>query len=269
MNYDQRRGRISVPYLLTVGIAALVAVGLAAHQVSRATSTRMLVARVAIAPGQRLDAAKLGLASMAKSAIPAGALLDANAVIGRYAQRPIAAGSAITPADLSPTAKIPWLADASPAGRVVITLSVPGTLLPVQQLRMGDQLEVLAVSREGRSRVVGRDAYLIGSMQSKAETRTGGLQTLVASASGRRAAGGGVIGLVLAVRPEDVSPIAQAEAARDQITFAVHGRSEIESGHLLDVAPRAAPRASVPPRKQGPAEVELIAGSQRGKVSVP
>jgi hypothetical protein len=137
----------------------------------------------------------------------------------------------------------------------------------VSQLQMGNQLELLAVTRAGRSRVIGRDAFFIGSMQSRPEARAGGLAGMVASASSARKPSG-VIGLVLAVRPEDVSPIAQAEATGDRITFAIHGRRETQSGHLLQIDPRNAPRAST--RSQAaPAQVELIAGSQRGKVTVP
>ena len=266
MNYNQR-GRISIPYVVTVGIALLLAAGLMARQVSRASSTQLLVARVPISPGEQIVAAKLGLAKVARSAIPAGALLDPNLVTGRTAIRAIAAGSAISAADVGTVTKAVFLADAPPPGRVVITLSVPGTLLPVQQLRNNDQMEVLAVSRDGKSRVVGRDAFFLGSMQTKAPARPSGLSALVASAS-RSAPAAGVRGLVLAVRPEDVSPIAQAEARGDRITFAIHGRTEVQSGHLLDVSPRVPPRTYAP-RSSKPAEVELIAGSQRGKVTVP
>jgi len=261
------RSRLSVPYLVTISIAVLVAVALGARQVSRAASTRMLVAREAIRPGERIDAAKLQFASVRNNAVPKGASADPSAFIGRTASRTIGAGSALTAADVATAPPVSWLADAPPPGRVVITVSVPGTLLPVSQLQMGNHLELLAVTRDGRSRVIGRDAFFIGSMQSRPEARAGGLAGMVASANtGRKPSG--VIGLVLAVRPEDVSPIAQAEATGDRITFAIHGRREAQSGQLLQIDPKSTPRAKTRPQA-APAQVELIAGSQRGKVSIP
>jgi Flp pilus assembly protein CpaB len=261
------RSRLSIPYLVTITIAVLVAVALGARQVSRTSSTRMLVARNAILPGERIDAAKLLLADVRNDAVPNGAFTDAAMLVGKTAQRPINAGSAITATDVASAQAVSWLADAPPPGRVVITVSVPGTLLPVSQLQAGNQLELLAVTRNGRSRVIGRDAFYIGSMQSRPEPRASGLAGMVASAnSGRKPSG--VIGLVLAVRPEDVSPIAQAEATGDRITFAIHGRRETASGQLLQIDPRTAPGTKSRPRA-APAQVELIVGSQRGKVSVP
>ncbi|MEO8380624.1 MAG: SAF domain-containing protein [Acidobacteriota bacterium] len=269
MKHADGRSRLSIPYLVTISIAVIVAVALGARQVSRTSSTRMIVARNAIRPGERIDTTKLLFADVSRNAIPSGAFTDASTLIGTTATRPIGPGSAITAADVARTAPVAWLADAPPPGRVVITVSVPGTLLPVSQLQMGNQLELLAVTRDGRSRVIGRDAFFIGSMQSRAEARAPGLAGMVASSSagaGRKPSG--VIGLVLAVRPEDVSPIAQAEATGDRITFAIHGRRETLSGHLLQIDPRAAPRAKSPHRAAS-TEVELIAGAQRGKVSVP
>jgi hypothetical protein len=120
-------------------------------------------------------------------------------------------------------------------------------------------------SRDARPRLIARGAYFLGSMSARAETRRGGpLQDLVASASSSRRKPAGVIGILLGVRPQDVAPLARAEAGGDRISFVVHGAEEIRSGQLLDVAPRPVPRAVV----QGNPEVELIAGTRREKVSV-
>jgi hypothetical protein len=74
----------------------------------------------------------------------------------------------------------------------------------------------------------------------------------------------GVIGLVLAVRPEDVSPIAQAEAKGEAIALALHGSQEIVSGHLLQISP-AHSHTTV---AAAPASVELISGAKREKVDL-
>jgi Flp pilus assembly protein CpaB len=261
---DRGRGRISIPYILTIAVALLLVAALAARQMTRAYSTRVVVARDSIASGDRIDASKLTFADVAKGAVPAGALLDPAVIIGHVVQRPVAKGQAITATDFAAAiTPMKWLSDAPPEGRVVVTVSVPGTLLPVQQLRLGDQFELLGVSREGQSRVVGRDAYYLGAIKaSRREPAHGPLDSLVQSTQAPRPTG--VVGLVLAVRPEDVSPIAQAEAKGETIALALHGSREIVSGHLLQISP---PRehASV---AAAPNQVELITGAHREKVDL-
>jgi Flp pilus assembly protein CpaB len=262
---DRGRGRISIPYVLTIAVALLLVAALAARQVSRAYSTRVVVARDAIASGERIDASKLGFAEVAKGAVPPGVVLDPALIIGHIVQRPVAKGQAITATDfaaaMTPTK---WLSDAPPEGRVVVTVAVPGTLLPVQQLRLGDQLELLGVSREGVSKVVGRDAYFLGAIKAaRREPARGPLDSLVQSAQAPRPTG--VVGLVLAVRPEDVSPIAQAQAKGETIALALHGSREIVSGHLLEISPTHEHTASV---AAAPDQVELITGAHREKVDL-
>ena len=266
MQYARGRGGISIPYVLTVAVALLAVVILGMRQLSRA-SARVVVARAPIAAGERIDASKLVLASVARNAIPAGALLDPAALLGRVSQRPVGKGAPITAADVTAPPPAKWLADAPPPGRVIVTLALPGTLMPLQQLRLGDQLDVMAVSPppNAKARLVGRDVYFLGSMmpRTQPEQRSGTLAGIVSAANPRRARSG--VGLVLAVRPEDVASLARAEASGDRITFALHGSQEIRSGKLLDVAPRSAPHAAA--AKKAP-EVELITGRRREKVAV-
>jgi hypothetical protein len=162
---------------------------------------------------------------------------------------------------------VKWLSDAPPAGRVVVTLRSQGMLLPVQQLRQGDRLDIVAtaVPGEERPRVVGRDAYYIGAMMAKSQPqRRSALTDMVASAS-RKPSPAGVAGLVLAVRPQDVVPIARAEAERNRLSFALHGKNEIESGKLLDIAPPAAVRRAPAPQ---PKEIEVISGRRRERMPI-
>ncbi len=266
MYNDRDRGHISIPYVLTVAVALLLVVALAARQVTRANSTRVVVARESIAPGERIDASKLTFAELPKGTIPASTVLDPAVIIGRIVQRPVAKGNPITAGDfVAALAPAKWLSDAPPAGRVVVTVAVPGTLLPVQQLRLGDQLELLGVSHTGESKVVGRDAYYLGAIQAaRREAAHGPLESLVQSANTRDRRPTGVIGLVLAVRPEDVSPIAQAEAKGDTIALALHGSKEIVSGRLLKIGTQK----EHTPVAEAPEQVELITGAHREKVDV-
>lgn len=258
------RGQVSVPYLLTIGVAVLLTVVLAARQVSRATYARVVMAKRALRAGERIDASLLGFASVAKNAVPQGAVLDPASVIGRTVQRTVTEGQPITATDfVAPSAPVVWLAESPPPGRVVVTVSIPGTLLPVQQLRLGDQFEILSVSKEGRSRVVARDAYMLGSMMARHQPPKNTLESLMPSREARPVTS--VVGLVLAVRPQDASPLVQAQSIGERISFVLHGKREILSGHLLEIPTPAPPSNEV---TRAPAQVELISGSHREKVNI-
>ena len=259
------RGHISIPYLLTIGVAVLLTVVLAARQVTRTNSARVVAARRTIRAGEKIDATGLGFASIPKSALPPGAILDPAAIIGRVLQRPVTEGKPITATDFTPSTPVMWLSDAPPQGRVIITVSVPGTLLPVQQLRTGDQMDLLAVSTAGHSHIVSRDAYLIGSIMGKREApKSNTFENLTQRDKGSAPA---VVGLVLAVRPQDASPIAQAQGVGERLTFVLHGKQEILSGHLLDV-PVSQAHTSHEAAPAAPAQVELISGSHRERINL-
>jgi Flp pilus assembly protein CpaB len=265
VQYKRGRGHISVPYVLTVAIAFLVAAVLGARQIWRATGTSVVVAKSSMQPGEKIDGTKLVVSRVAKASVPAGATMDPQQLVGRVLQRPLAEGAVVTANDFAvANGGNHWLADAPPEGRVIMTLSVPGTLLPVRQLRLGDRLEVMAIDRNGSSRVVGRDVYYVGSMQSRPPTQKNGLESMVASAGGAKTQSG-TIGLVIAVRPEDVAPIAQAETVRHRITFAVHGKREVDSGNMLEVDPTPTPEQAAAAQTM---QVDLIAGARRERVDV-
>lgn len=258
------RGQVSIPYLLTIGVAVLLTVVLAARQVSRATYARVVMAKRALRAGERIDSSILGFASVAKGTVPTGAVLDPAAILGRTVQRPVTEGKPITATDfLAPATPAVWLADAPPPGRVVVTVSVPGTLLPAQQLRLGDQFEMLAVTKEGKSRIIGSDAYLLGTILGKHEAKRNSVEGLMPSRD--RQSVTSLVGLVLAVRPQDAAPIAQAQATNERISFVLHGKREILSGHLLEIPTAVASTHEV---VSTPAQVELISGRHREKVNI-
>jgi pilus assembly protein CpaB len=260
------RGQVSIPYLLTIGVAVLLTVVLAARQVSRATYARVVMAKRALRAGERIEPSILGFANVAKNAVPPGALLDPAAIVGRTVQRPVTEGTPITATDfVAPSAPVVWLAESPPPGRVVVTVAVPGTLLPVQQLRLGDQFEVLAVSKEGKSRIIARDAYMLGSIMAKHQPRKNSVDALTPSRE-RPAATTSVVGLVLAVLPQDASPLVQSQSIGEKISFVLHGKREILSGQLLKIP--TGPAVTSHEVAKAPAQVELISGSHREKVNI-
>ena len=65
-----------------------------------------------------------------------------------------------------------------------------------------------------------------------------------------------MVSLLLALRPEDVVPLARAQAAGARISLVLHGRSEVREGRLLELP---SPRRT---------QVELIAGGKRQNVAL-
>jgi hypothetical protein len=126
---------------------------------------------------------------------------------------------------------------------------------------------MLAVSTEGHPHVVARDAYLIGSIMGKREPpRNNTVESL--TGQGERRTVTSVVGLVLAVRPQDASPIAQAQGVGERLTFVLHGSREVMSGHLLDISIAQASHASHTAEPKTPPQVELITGSHRERVNL-
>lgn len=249
------RGQVSILYLALLAVATLLVVVLAVRQVWRSSTLQAWVVKEDVKAGETIDSSKLMLGSISKDTSPLGLVTDPGMLLGRKAQHPIAKGAPITVGDITPPAAFTVLADAPPEGRVVMTVSGSAMSVPVGQLQYGDRLEMLASDREGRTRVVGHRLIFLASMQARSEPQKG-LSSLLASASAmpRRGTSTGV-SLVVAVDPADVAGISQAMASGSMLTYVLHGRQEITSGHPVEIASH-----------EPSGEVELIVGATRETV---
>ncbi len=248
-------------------VAALLVAFLAFRQVHRLTATPMWVADAPLAPGTRISSGDLKLVRESKSSLPEGVLLDRGEIEGQVIYRPKAAGRPFFPGDFTrPARPAPTpLATIVPEGRVLTTVKITQTSVPYPQLRMGDRLELVAVGRAGgagsKAHVVASNVFLIGSLAPGSRPAAAAKSRLGASVSPpkqqKKGTGGGGLSLILALRPEDVLPVAEAQASEAPITVVLHGQNEVRKGELLDL------------RTAGPKVVELLVGGEREEVTFP
>ncbi len=243
-------------------IVAIVLVGiLALRQVHRLTAESMWVADAALAPGTRIGPGHLRLVRERKQAVPRDAIAGREAIEGQVLYQPKAAGRPFFPRDfVRPAKPVPTpLSTLVPEGRVLTTLEISQTSVPYPQLRMGDRLEVVAVD-DSNARVVASNAFLIGSLSPGVRPAPAAKKSrlgIEASPPVRQKRGAGGLALILALLPEDVLPVAEAQGSEASITVVLHGRHEVEEGELLDLD------------AGGPRVVELLVGDRREEVSFP
>lgn len=257
-NQGRRRGQVSVWYLVLFAVALVVIGILVVRQVRRATSTPVWVAKGELAAGTKVGSNSIELKRVANDSIPDGAVHEPSQIVGRVLKRAVNAGQPLAQGDIDTDAGNIWAASVIPEGRVLATVRFSGVNLPSQQMRRGDRIDILAVTRDGATRLVGRDTYLMavvsGARSGDSGTKIG---SLIAPPVFRSKPQAGPVALLLALHPSDVAPIAQAEAAGEQLKFALHGEQELKSGNMLDI---------LTARNSG--QVDVIAGAHRQKVNV-
>jgi Flp pilus assembly protein CpaB len=248
--------------------AAILAV-LAYRQVARLTAPRgtMVVAAVAIPKDTILTPAHLRLAALGKAA-PAGTLPSPDRVRGRVLAVAKQAGEPILQSDLkAPAAAVQPIASLIPEGRVLTTLTLKNLTVPLQDLRQGDRVDILAAgtteARHRASRVVARDAYVLGYVRPQHEHTEEkakgmlGIDVKPPAAAGRPA-GDEAQALILALRPCDVVPVAEVDGSDAHISLIVHSRDSVKRGELLTFGAQNAPKT-----------VEVIGGTTRQRVTIP
>jgi Flp pilus assembly protein CpaB len=250
------RGQVTIAYLLMAAVAALLVVVLAVRQVTRATTTEVWTAKSALKAGQKIEAGHLTLARVARNAIPAGAITNPAAILGRVLQTPVAQGAPLTMQEFASQGQQKWLSDAPEPGRSVMAVRLAGAIVPTKSFRYNDRVDILAIDRSGESTIVARDARYIGAMNANPPAKAqSGLAEMVASAGPKRQTSG-VIAMVLSLRQQDVETVAAAEGSGKRLQFALHGINE----------PPYVPVAAKP-TTEGPT-IDLILGSTREKVTV-
>lgn len=260
---------------ILLGLLALAAVLVAIlgyRQIARLSETTAVwVAREALRAGQVVEAGQLARRRVDTTAVPAGAIFNPGQIVGQRLERSKAAGEVITASDFeAPADKRTPIAQQVPAGRVLVTVPVQPTALPYRELKQGDRLEILAGNKEagGKTRVVARDCYYIGWLsgspprnpqQAPADSRRAsalGLDLLAPPQLPQQRGGSSSIALVLGLHPADVAALAEARAAGESLSYAVHGASEVQSGDLLILDTK------------GTGSVDVIVGRRREQVSL-
>ncbi len=243
----------------------------------RGEEVTVWVAASNLEAGTVLAAENLSPLKARERRLPDGTVRERRAIQGWQLRQRKQQGVAFFEGDLvrPPRDPGPGLAEMVPAGRVLMTLELPG--LPVREiaesLRLGDRFDLFTFGRTEFSPaspvVVARNVVFLGWIQPRgAESEgeegpgnAGGMFSSFLDAAGDAAGsagggGGGPSPFLLGVRPQDVNRMVWAQSTRGPLSLIVHGKTEVQSGELL---PLPEPR---------PFEVELITGPRRQRLPI-
>lgn len=256
-------GNGSHPPYAKIGLLALAVaiVGfLFFRQVDRLRSPvrEVWVAADTFASGRDLASGDLVARKVRAKAIPEGAILDPRLIQGKQLAGRKEAGEFFFASDLEAPAgsRRGSLTGLIPEGRVLVTLFINKRSIPYTELSRGDRLAVFATGSNGEPHVVARDALFVGSITSRTPQtadRRGPLGMDLTPPTLSRTER--TIALMLALQPEDVFAVVEAQAANAKMSAALHGKQETQEDRLLDLSP---PREGV---------VELINGPERQTIA--
>ena len=224
------RGQTVVRAVLLVAGVGLIGV-LLYRQLTRMTTDRVpvWVSATDLRAGQPVTA---GLVKQVLLSPPKGALVEVGGIQGRILKVAKAAGQPFYPADLEPRPVPPALSTTIPAGRLLATVKVSALDLPTHELRTSDRLDIIQATpgADAPVKMVAHDAYMMGNLRTSSagsrekNTILGVDLTPPASADGPVAT---AEALVLAVFPEDVFPLASAEASGQKLKIVLHSDTEV------------------------------------------
>ena len=192
--------------------------------------------------------------------VPAGAIIDRAAIQGKQLVKSKEAGQFFFANDLTvpSNGKKTALTRLIPEGRVLVTLFLNKRSIPYTELRQGDRMAVFAIGDDrgggiDGSEVIAQDAIFVGSISyrqpKQQNSQRGPLGIDVSPPTRTRTEK--TVALMLALRPEDVFPVVEAQASNANISAALHGKEE-----LLDISPAR------------PDRVELITGPNRQTIAI-
>lgn len=233
-------GGVTLNRGLLLGGAVLVVALLAYRQYDRFANPRVdvWVSTAALTKGQRVTDTQLVQVRLPR---PKGALVRREDIAGRELAVGKQAGQPFYPADLvANVSDDAGLAASVPPGRVLATVRVSAFDLPVSQLENGDRIDILQASGDGAV-AVARNAQVMGRM------------------------GAPTAALILAVRPDDVVPLARAQGTRGALKMVLYSASDVRAGQLPDTMPA---NSSTPTATPATHPVELIHGTKTETVNV-
>jgi hypothetical protein len=249
---------------LTVAIISGAAITtLGQRQYARLTTDTVWAAAHELSSGQVLQATDLRQVRV-DSQQATLAINDARALLGRRLVAEKQAGEVIQQGDVAAPQRL-GMTDVVPADRVVYTLTPDRQLLPfTRQLRVGDSFDILATAQGGRVSILASDVVLLGNLQEDSapapdsDTSASMIASITNATQQNSGNNGSNTLLVLAVKPEQVYPLASALGSNARISLVTHSRSANGNGDRLVVLP--------PPVRER--RVEVITGLQRSFVTV-
>lgn len=264
----QTTGSVATPVLqMVVFVLAIGLLGLLGYrQLDRVLTPRrtVVVLSKAVGAGEKLSAENLTLTELRAKNLSGAVLEDPGAVIGRVLARDKRDGEPLYPSDLATStaaARTP-LAARVPEGRVVTTLMLTNLTIPYRELNAGDRVDILAAgnTRHGgrSSAVIVRGAYVLGYLSppvSRSPTARGLINLAKARPTEDKAKSNP--GLMLAVLPTDVLPLAEIDGSGVHLSLALHNSQTVADNSMLEIKRSSTPRY-----------VDVITGEKRESVQV-
>jgi Flp pilus assembly protein CpaB len=249
-----------VVFILAIGLLGL----LGYRQLDRVLTPRRTVAVLskALKAGEQLSAEHLTMTNLRSKHLSDAVLDDPGVAIGRILARNKREGEPIYPSDLARSSVGPKtpLAELVPEGRVITTMMLTNLTIPYRELKGGDRVDILAAGSSTRgqrsSSVIVRDAYVLGYLAppvTRSEPRRG-LLGIMSSAEKKKKT---PPGLMLAVFPQDVLPLAEIDGTGVHVKLALHNSKTVKEDNMLRVE-------RVPQSRT----IDVIAGDKRESVEV-
>tara|TARA_R100001377_G_scaffold82177_3_gene62307 strand:- start:439 stop:1230 length:792 start_codon:yes stop_codon:yes gene_type:complete len=251
-------GATLLAVIVTSGIAATA---LAERQYSRMTTDEAWIVTGALEVGHIMTAGDLQIASVDQS-VAQLALNNPNAIIGRQLVNNKNPGDIISQGDLKILKKL-GMTDVIPEGRVVFTLAPDAQLQPyLKQLRTGDNFDILVTRPGGQVTLLAADVLLLGNLQNEElvmedpDTEASILSAAVKIANPVSSNRGSGL-LILAVKPEDVYPLASSVGSGGMISIIAHRTQDVAEARLAVKPPPTLSRT-----------IEVYEGLEKANVSV-
>lgn len=251
-----------VVLVLAIGLVCL----LAYRQISELVAPKraVIVVSQTLKAGSVINEAHLRIRRLREDSVSAAALQDLNGYTGMRLVRDKEAGEPLYPGDFTANqglSRTP-LAHLVPEGRVVTTLTLSNRTIPYRELKVGDRIDILAAGRGAdgsrSSAVCVRAAYVLGYLAPPPKSRKNsskGLLGLIAQEGKDKSP---PPGLMLAVFPAEVLPLARLDGSGAHMTLALHNPKTVEDGSIHTTQ-----------RIPSPHYVEVISGANRETVKLP
>jgi pilus assembly protein CpaB len=154
--------------LVLSGTATFGVYGLVRRDAPAPTDASLRTVAVLAAPvaaGAMVPAGAVVLAEWPVGAVPAGALVHVDSVVGRVALAPIAKGVPVLPSQLAPRGAAPGLEGAIRSGHRAMTVRVGEALGASGMLRADSRVDVLVTLRDDESGARPRARLLMGDVR--------------------------------------------------------------------------------------------------------
>lgn len=248
MNAPMSDRRINLVLLIAVVVAIGSGLGVfsllrSAQAASAAPTSLVVVAAADIVDGRVLTAQDIRLAPVPKAAIPAGAFVSPDSVIGRVTRMPVLAGEPMIPARLAPVGAGGGLEVRIGRGKRAMPVRIEDAAAAV--IQPNSRVDVILISL-GANGALG-DAHVI--MANKRVLSVGGQMERASTASMAAAPIPASTMATLEVTPAEAERLAMAMNT-GRIQFVLRGYGDTDTGIAMELPELTTPRPTVPSRRR-------------------